>query len=59
MCCIPDDHIEKRRFPLFFARDVLRTLVAQLAAENAVAPDGASEGARRAAGEAPSGARPE
>jgi len=36
---ISDDHIDKRRFPLCFARDVLQALVAQLAAENAVAPE--------------------
>jgi len=38
MCSIPDDLIDKRRFPLFFARDVLQALVAELKAENAVAP---------------------
>ena len=38
-CSIPDDYIDKRRFPLFFARDVLQALVAKLKAENAVAPE--------------------
>jgi len=38
-CSIPDDCIDKRRFPLFFARDVLQALVAELKAENAVAPE--------------------
>jgi len=37
-CSIPDDYIDNRRFPLFFARDVLQALVAGLKAENAVAP---------------------
>ena len=36
---IPDDYIDKRRFTLFFARDVLQVLVAELKAENAVAPE--------------------
>jgi len=36
-CSIPDDYIDKRRFPLFFARDVLQALVAELKAENTVA----------------------
>jgi len=39
MCSFPDDHIDKRRFPLFLARDVLQALVAELKAENAVAPE--------------------
>ena len=38
-CSIPDDHIDKRRFPLFLARDVLQALVAELKAENAGAPE--------------------
>jgi len=38
-CSVPDDYIDKRRFPLFFARDVLQALVAELKAENAVAPE--------------------
>jgi len=38
-CSIPDAYIDKRRFPLFFARDVLQALVAKLKAENAVAPE--------------------
>jgi len=38
-CNIPDDYIDKRPFPLFFARDVLQALVAELKAENVGAPE--------------------
>jgi hypothetical protein len=33
-CPVPDDHIAPSCFPLFFARDVLRTLIAEMEAEN-------------------------
>jgi peptidoglycan/LPS O-acetylase OafA/YrhL len=36
-CSVPDDHIDKRRFPLFLAREVLRGLIEQLQQE----PEGA------------------
>ena len=29
-CCIPDDWIDSKRYPLFMARDVMRTLIEQL-----------------------------
>jgi hypothetical protein len=32
-CPVPDDHVGPSRFPLFFARDVLHTLIAEMEAE--------------------------
>jgi len=29
-CCIPDECIDNKRYPLFMARDVMRTLIEQL-----------------------------
>ena len=57
MCRIPDDSIQKSRFPLFFAREVLKGLIEPLASESVVAGEAASEDARRAAGDAASRAR--
>jgi hypothetical protein len=34
MCPVPDDYIAPSRSPLFFARDGLRTLIAEMEAEN-------------------------
>ncbi len=52
-CSVPDDHIDKKRFPLFFAREVLKVLIERLEHEQAVALDEASEGARRTNGDRP------
>ncbi len=56
-CRIPDDSIQRSRFSLFFAREVLKGLIEQLASESVVAGEAASEDARRAAGDAASPAR--